>query len=344
MRFMILVRASPGSESGGMPKEQQIAEQLAFHQAIDDAGVLIDAMGFHPTSKAWRVVQRTDGSREVIEGPFHDEHLIAGYTLIDVASREEAMDWSLRYAKTSLDDEDGEIEVRQLFDLDEFVQGPAVQGFRELDLVGRIAADVGRSRPDLSRAVSPDGTVTVLFTDIEGSTQLTESLGDAEWIRVLRAHNALIRDQVAAHSGIEVKSQGDGFMLAFASAEDALRCAIEIQRALVEAPSDGHRLRVRIGLHTGEPIREEDDFYGKSVILAARIAAEARGGEILVSRLVRELTEGSGLFSFIDPTDVELKGLSGMHSLSAVRWQSDRSSPEPESSPNTATTARGTVS
>jgi class 3 adenylate cyclase len=344
MRFMILVRASPGSESGGMPKEQQIAEQLAFHQAIDDAGVLIDAMGFHPTSKAWRVVQRTAGSREVIEGPFHDEHLIAGYTLIDVAPREEAMDWSLRYAKTSLGDEDGEIEVRQLFDLDEFVQGPAVQGFRELDLVGRIAADVGRSRPDLSRAVSSDGTVTVLFTDIEGSTQLTESLGDAEWIRVLRAHNALIRDQVAAHSGIEVKSQGDGFMLAFASAEDALRCAIEIQRALVEAPSDGHRLRVRIGLHTGEPIREEDDFYGKSVILAARIAAEARGGEILVSRLVRELTEGSGLFSFIDPTDVELKGLSGMHSLSAVRWQSDRSSPEPESSPNTATTARGTVS
>jgi hypothetical protein len=210
MRFMILVRASPGSESGAMPSEEQIAEQLAFHQAIDEAGVLIDAMGFHPTSKAWRVVQRTDGSREVIEGPFHDEHLIAGYTLIDVASREEAMDWSLRYAKTSMEHEHGEIEVRQLFDLDEFVQGPAVQGFRELDLVGRIAADVGRSRPDLSRAVSPDGTVTVLFTDIEGSTQLTESLGDAEWIRVLRGHNALVRDQVAAHSGIEVKSQGDG--------------------------------------------------------------------------------------------------------------------------------------
>jgi class 3 adenylate cyclase len=101
---------------------------------------------------------------------------------------------------------------------------------------------------------------------------------------------------------------------------------------------------VRIGLHTGEPIREEDDFYGKSVILAARIAAEARGGEILVSRLVRELTDGSGLFSFTDPTDVELKGLSGMHSLSAVRWQSDRSSPEPESSPDAGATSRGHVS
>jgi hypothetical protein len=124
MRFMILVRASPASESGVMPRERQIAEQLAFHQAIDEAGVLIDAMGFHPTAKAWRVLQRTDGSREVIEGPFHDDHLIAGYTLIDVASREEAMEWSLRYAKTALEDEDGEIEVRLLFDLDEFEQGP----------------------------------------------------------------------------------------------------------------------------------------------------------------------------------------------------------------------------
>jgi len=325
MRFMILVRASPGSEAGAMPTEQQIAEQLAFHQAIDEAGVLIDAMGFSATSDAWRVLQRTDGSREVVEGPFHDDHLIAGYTLIDVASREEAMEWSLRYAKTSLEDEDGEIEVRRLFDLDEFVQGPAVQGFRELDLVGRIAADVGRSRPDLSRAVSADGTVTVLFTDIEGSTQLTEALGDAEWITVLRAHNAIVREQVAAHSGIEVKSQGDGFMLAFASPEDALGCAIGIQRALVEPPSGGHRLRVRIGLHTGEPIREEDDFFGTSVILAARIAAEARGGEILVSRLVRDLTESSGRFSFSDPMDVELKGLSGMHSLSAIRWREDGS-------------------
>ena len=128
MRYMILVHASPGSESGAMPTEQQIAEQLAFHQAIDEAGILIDAMGFHPTSDAWRVQQRTDGSREVIEGPFHDEHLIAGYTLIDVASREEAMDWSLRYAKTATEDEDGEIEVRRLFDLDEFVQGPALPG------------------------------------------------------------------------------------------------------------------------------------------------------------------------------------------------------------------------
>jgi class 3 adenylate cyclase len=82
-------------------------------------------------------------------------------------------------------------------------------------------------------------------------------------------------------------------MLAFASARDALRCAIGIQRALTGRGPDGHALRVRIGLHTGEPIREADDFYGKVVILAARIASEARGSEILVSSMVRDLTESS---------------------------------------------------
>lgn len=139
---------------------------------------------------------------------------------------------------------------------------------------------------------------------------------------LLREHNAIVREQVGLHSGFEVKSQGDGFMLAFASAREALRCAIGIQRALAERDSDGPELRVRIGLHTGEPVREADDFYGKAVILAARIAAEARGSEILVSALVRELIESTGEFSFEDPTDAELKGLSGMHHLSAVRWRS----------------------
>jgi class 3 adenylate cyclase len=321
MRFMILVRASSLSESGAKPTEQEIAEQLAFHRELADAGVLVDAGGLHPTSEAWRVVQRTDGRRELVQGPLPDPLLVAGYTLIDVASREEAIDWSLRYAKTALADEEGEIEIRQLFDLDEFDEGPAIRGFRELDLMDRIAAEVERDRPDLARAVAADGRVTVLFTDIEGSTQLTEALGDEEWMHVLRGHNGRIREQVELHAGLEVKSQGDGFMLAFASPHDALRCAVGIQRAMAEAPRDDHALRVRIGLHTGEAIREEDDFYGKSVILAARIASEARGGEILVSPLVRERTEPSGEFSFGEPTDVELKGLTGMYRLSHVTWQ-----------------------
>ena len=87
------------------------------------------------------------------------------------------------------------------------------------------------------------------------------------------------------------------------------------------ARRDSDDLRVRIGLHTGEPIRDADDFYGKTVNLAARIAAEARGSEILVSSLVRELAERAGEFTFGGPTDAELKGLSGMYRLSTVRWQ-----------------------
>ncbi|HEX5936937.1 MAG TPA: adenylate/guanylate cyclase domain-containing protein [Actinomycetota bacterium] len=91
--------------------------------------------------------------------------------------------------------------------------------------------------------VSPDGTVTVLFTDIEGSTQLTEALGDEEWIRVLRAHNALVRERVAAHAGIEVKSQGDGFMLAFATPEDA--------RSTSNGRSTGHRTSISSACGSG---------------------------------------------------------------------------------------------
>ncbi|HEU5112551.1 MAG TPA: adenylate/guanylate cyclase domain-containing protein, partial [Acidimicrobiia bacterium] len=95
----------------------------------------------------------------------------------------------------------------------------------------------------MSTATAPNGTVTILFTDIEGSTQLTEQLGDEDWLTVLRAHNKVVRDQVKDHAGFEVKSQGDGFMLAFPSAKEALRCAIGIQRALATREPNGVVLR-----------------------------------------------------------------------------------------------------
>jgi class 3 adenylate cyclase len=180
---------------------------------------------------------------------------------------------------------------------------------------------VRRERPDVTRAAAPNGTVTILFTDIESSTRLAEELGDQQWMAVLRRHNAVVRAQVQQHRGYEVKSEGDGFMLAFSSANDGLRCAIGIQHALA-GEDCGVPLRVRIGLHTGEAIRERDDFFGKVVILAARIAAEARGTEILVSSLVRELTESVGEFRFDRTADAELKGLSGVHRLHSVAWRS----------------------
>ncbi|MEY2568622.1 MAG: hypothetical protein QOE35_3151 [Actinomycetota bacterium] len=181
-----------------------------------------------------------------------------------------------------------------------------------------IAESVSDERPDVTRATAPNGTVTVLFTDMEGSTQLMERLGEKDWMAVLHDHNRVVRDQAARQSGFEVKSQGDGFMLAFSSARNALRCAVGIQQELAYRDD---MVRVRIGLHTAEAIREADDFYGKGVVLAARVAAEARGAEILVSSLVRDLVDTSDEFSFGDPVEVELKGLNGFYRLYAVRWR-----------------------
>jgi len=188
--------------------------------------------------------------------------------------------------------------------------------------IDAVVSSVQRERPDLRGHVAPDGTVTILFSDIEGSTAMTERLGDKRAQKVLRAHNAIVREQVAAHAGFEVKSQGDGFMIAFQSARRALRCAIAVQRAIAahaERQPDA-AVRVRIGLHTGEPIKEADDFFGHSVITAARIAAQAAGGEILVSSLIRELTESVGEFTFGDVRSVRLKGLSGTRKVSNVTW------------------------
>ena len=186
--------------------------------------------------------------------------------------------------------------------------------------IDAVVSVVQQERPDLRGHVAPDGTVTILFTDIEGSTVMTERLGDRRAQEVLRAHNAIVRRALAAHDGFEVRSLGDGFMVAFQSARRALRCAIAIQRAFTArgAQNPEEPIRVRIGLHTGEPIKEADDFFGGAVILAARIAAEAEGGQILVSSLLRELTESTGEFTFGGLRAVELKGLPGARQVSAV--------------------------
>jgi class 3 adenylate cyclase len=181
-------------------------------------------------------------------------------------------------------------------------------------------------KPDLRSHAAPDGTVTILFSDIEGSTAMTERLGDQRWLDLLHEHNAIIRRQVAECGGFEVKSEGDGFMLAFQSARTALGCAVEMQRALAERNDGaGEPIKVRIGLHTGEAIKEGDpdgqvDFFGKNVILAARIASQAQGGQILVSSLLKELTESAGDVQFGEGREVELKGLAGSHRVFEVVW------------------------
>jgi class 3 adenylate cyclase len=182
--------------------------------------------------------------------------------------------------------------------------------------------------------MAPDGTVAILFSDIEDSTVLTERLGDERWLQLLREHNTIFREQVSRHEGYEVKSQGDGFMLAFPDPCEALECAIDVQRAFAERERDDSGespvLRVRMGLHTGEVISEEGDYFGKNVILAARIAAQALGGEILVSEELRRAAStrgnGDGL-RFDDGREVELKGLAGSHRVYRAEWaESDAAS------------------
>ncbi len=188
--------------------------------------------------------------------------------------------------------------------------------------IDAIAAAAVAEPGDLRAHAAPDGTATILFTDMESSTAMFERLGDLRAQDILRAHNAIVREQVAVHKGYEVKSMGDGFMIAFSGARRALLCAIAIQRGFAtycqQHPSTP--IRVRIGLHVGETINESSDFFGKAVILAARIAALARGGEILVSSTLHDLTESAGDLKFTDAGTFQLKGLAGTHRLYRAIW------------------------
>ena len=172
-------------------------------------------------------------------------------------------------------------------------------------------------KPDLGAATSAQGTVTIAFTDMEASTATNEALGDDVFVPLLLKHNDIVLAQTRAAEGEIVKSQGDGFMLAFPSARRAVECLISVQR---EVQAMNASLRVRMGLHTGEPTRHRDDFYGRDVAYAARLGAAARGGEILVSELVRSLVEPSGSVAFDGPRSLDLKGFEGPQPVYAVRW------------------------
>jgi class 3 adenylate cyclase/pimeloyl-ACP methyl ester carboxylesterase len=185
----------------------------------------------------------------------------------------------------------------------------------------------------------------VLITDIEAHTPVMERLGDAQGRELMRECERITRDALRAHSGTEVKAMGDGFMASFASVQKALECAIDIQRAfevqnadvVAQQPRDdvgraqvssvAAPLRVRIGINAGEPIEEEApdgraDLFGNAVITASRIAAQAQGGEILVSDVVRQLVAGKG-FHFIERGEHVLKGFQDPVRLFEVRWQPD---------------------
>ena len=177
-----------------------------------------------------------------------------------------------------------------------------------------------RARPTAIERIDPDVTFrTILFTDLVGHTEMMSRLGDERGRDVLREHERITREVLKANGGTEVKTTGDGFMASFGSVTKAVECAIALQRAF--ADREGEPLNVRVGLNAGEPIEEDGDLFGATVILASRIAAKADGGEILVADTVRGLCSGKG-FLFADRGEFVAKGIEEPVRISEVNWRS----------------------
>ena len=135
MRFMILVKATKDSEAAKMPPDSLIAEMVGFHEEMAKAGVLVEGSGLRDSSRGWRIKYGKGGKRTFVDGPFTEtKELVAGYTIIDVKSREEALAWTKRFPNPSIDGGEAEIEVRPFIPLEDFGDGPAVQKARELGL------------------------------------------------------------------------------------------------------------------------------------------------------------------------------------------------------------------
>jgi hypothetical protein len=137
MRFMIIVRANKDTEAGMMPEDKLVADMAAYHEELMKAGVLLDASGLQPSSKGARI-KYSGGKRTVIDGPFAEaKELIAGYTIIQVKSREEAMEWARRFPNPMGEGADGEIEIRQLYELEDFPQSEGIEHFRKMQVGGK---------------------------------------------------------------------------------------------------------------------------------------------------------------------------------------------------------------
>ena len=179
-------------------------------------------------------------------------------------------------------------------------------------------------------ALSPsEGVVALLFTDLVGSTNVLERLGDVAAERVRRAYFRLLREAVSSHSGQEVKNLGDGLMVVFGSVVEAVGCAVAVQDA-VERHNRNHPeavLWVRVGLHVGEPVREERDFFGTAVVVAQRLCDRATGGQILASELVRGLVDPRGQYGFRSVGRLPLKGLRERVAAFEVVWAQSSTPP-----------------
>jgi len=186
------------------------------------------------------------------------------------------------------------------------------------DSVERFMGGIGEHQP--GEPYVETAFRTILFTDIEGSTSLTQRLGDARAMALLRTHDEIIRDAVRRYGGSEVKHTGDGLMAAFPSVARAIESAVQIQRRLAGGDGADLPIRVRIGMSAGEPVTEHSDFFGAAVQLAARLASRAEPGTVLVSSTVRDLALGKG-FVFLKRGRMRPKGFVEPVQVFEVAWQ-----------------------
>lgn len=208
----------------------------------------------------------------------------------------------------------------------------SVSKVRERGITGLLQSSIedlqawaASEEQEIRSMANSEGLVTLLFSDIEDSTPLNERLGDDTWVRVLAAHDSLVRARVDRYRGQVVKTSGDGFMVAFRDAEAACRTAVGIQKDLRRTLDPMLRLvapvKVRIGIHTGTVISRDGDYFGRNVAMAARVGALATGGEILVTNAVHDSLEADAQVVLVEMGEVELRGLPGEHLVWRVLTQ-----------------------
>ncbi len=184
-----------------------------------------------------------------------------------------------------------------------------------------IASALEPVTPALSRMSSPDGAVTLMLSDIAEAGAAAEELGAERWEQVVSDHHLLVERLVGSHDGQVVKFQADGFLASFNSAHSGLHAAVDLQRTFVGGPADQRSLAIRIGLHSGFVMGNPEQMMGRNVVLASRIAAQAKGGEILVSSSARDYTQTDPSFRFEEHGEYHFKGLLGEHVVYSLLWR-----------------------
>jgi class 3 adenylate cyclase len=199
-------------------------------------------------------------------------------------------------------------------------QGLGVEPSPDLTSIDVLASALDPASPAVSELSSPDGALTLMLSDIADAGAVESRLGAERWEQLLRDHQLLVERIIAHHDGQVVKVERDGFVASFNSAHGGLRAALELQQTF--GGTDGDGLALRIGLHSGFVMAGSgDELLGRNVVLAARIAAHAQPGEILVSSTLKQYTETDPSFQFESRGEHHFKGLLGEHTVYRVPWR-----------------------